>query len=69
MLKYSQSTGPVVDYIAMMSFPQGAVSYASEISQAVGRNSSLFTFIRQVKISGTISFAWRFGRRWRVNLD
>ena len=55
LLKYSQSTGPVVDYVAM-SVPQGAVSYANEISQAVGRNSSLYTFIRQVKISGTISF-------------
>jgi len=55
LLKYSESSGPVVDYVAM-SVPQGAVSYANEISQAVGRNSSLYTFLRQVKISGTISF-------------
>jgi hypothetical protein len=55
LLKYSQSSGPVVDYVAM-SVPQGAVGYANEISQAVGRNSSLYTFIRQVKISGAISF-------------
>jgi hypothetical protein len=55
LLKYSQSSGPVVDYVAM-SVPQGAVGYANEISQAVGRDSSLYTFTRQVKISGAISF-------------
>jgi len=39
-----------------MSVPQGAVGYANEISQAVGRNSSLYTFTRQIKISGAIPF-------------
>jgi hypothetical protein len=55
LLKYSQSKGPVIDYVAM-SVPQGAVGYANEISQAVGPNSGLFTFTRQVKISGAMSF-------------
>ena len=55
LLKYYQSSGPVVDYVAM-SVPQGAVGYANEISQTVGRNSSLYTFIKQVKISGMMSF-------------
>jgi hypothetical protein len=55
LLKYSQSSRPVVDYVAM-SVPQGAVDYTNEISQTVGRNSSLYTFTRQVKTSGAISF-------------
>jgi hypothetical protein len=55
LLKYSQSSRPVADYVAM-SVPQGAVGYANEISQAVGRNSSLYTFTRQIKISDAISF-------------
>jgi hypothetical protein len=55
LLKYSQSGGPVIDYVTM-SVPQGAVGYANEIIQALGRNSNLYTFTRQVKISGTIYF-------------
>jgi hypothetical protein len=55
LLKYSQSSSPVFDFVAM-SFPQGAVSYANEISRTVGENSDLSTFTRQVKASGAISF-------------
>jgi len=55
LLKYSQSSGPVIDYVTM-SVPQGAVGYANEIIQALGRNSNLYTFIRQIKISGATSF-------------
>jgi hypothetical protein len=55
LLKYSLAGEPVIDYAAM-SVPQGAAAYANEISQAVGHNSSLYTFTRQVKISGAMSF-------------
>ncbi|HKQ74983.1 MAG TPA: hypothetical protein VJ810_14910 [Blastocatellia bacterium] len=55
LLKYSQSNSPVFDFVAM-SLPQGAVSYANEISRTVGENSDLSTFSRQVRASGAISF-------------
>jgi hypothetical protein len=57
MLKYSASESelPSFDFVAM-NIPQGVVSYANEVSRAVGRNSSLYTFTRQVKTSGALSF-------------
>ena len=55
MLKYSAVDSPSFDFVAI-NIPQGVVSYANEISKAVGRNSSLYTFARQVKISGALAF-------------
>jgi hypothetical protein len=56
MLKYSASDSlPSMDFVAM-NIPQGVVSYANEISKAIGRNSSLYTFTRQVKTSGALAF-------------
>jgi len=56
MLKYSASdTSPSMDFVAM-NIPQGVVSYANEISKAIGRNSSLYTFTRQIKTSGALAF-------------
>jgi hypothetical protein len=55
MLKYSPSDSPSFDFIAM-NIPHGVVSYANEISRAVGRNSSLYTFTRQVETSSAIAF-------------
>src|SRR5262245_39349133 len=56
MLKYSQSSDlPAFDFVAM-SVPQGAVSYANEVSRAVGPSSTLFTFTRQVKTTSAITF-------------
>jgi hypothetical protein len=55
MLKYSASDSPSFDFVAM-NIPQGVVSYANEISKAIGRNSSLYTFTRQVKTSGALAF-------------
>ena len=58
MLKYSQSnssSSPAFDFVAM-SLPQGAMSYANEISRVVGEGSDLSTFTRQVKASGALSF-------------
>jgi hypothetical protein len=55
MLKYSSSDLPAFDFVAM-SIPQGVVSYANEVSKAVGVGSTLFTFTRQVKTSSASSF-------------
>jgi hypothetical protein len=55
MFKYSSSDSPAFDFVAM-TVPQGAVSYANEISQAVGPSSTLFTFTRQVKTTSAITF-------------
>jgi len=55
MLKYSSSDSPAFDFVAM-SIPQGVISYANEVSKAVGVGSSLFTFTRQVKTSSASSF-------------
>jgi hypothetical protein len=55
MLKYSTSDSASFDFVAM-NIPQGVVSYANEISRAVGRNSSLYTFTRQVKTSTASAF-------------
>jgi len=55
MLNYSSSDSPSFDFVAM-NIPQGVVSYSNEISRAVGRNSSLYTFTRQVKTSGARAF-------------
>jgi hypothetical protein len=55
MLKYSASDSASFDFVAM-NIPQGVVSYANEISKAIGRNSSLYTFTRQVKTSGALAF-------------
>lgn len=55
MLKYSASDSPSFDFVAM-NIPQGVVSYANEISKAIGRSSSLYTFTRQVKTSGALAF-------------
>jgi len=55
MLKYSPSDSPSFDFVAM-NIPHGVVSYANEISRAVGRNSSLYTFTRQVKTSSAVAF-------------
>jgi hypothetical protein len=54
-LKYSPSDSPSFDFIAM-NIPQGVVSYANEISRAVGRNSTQYTFTRQVKTSSAVAF-------------
>src|SRR6266508_2117324 len=55
MLKYSSSDSPSFDFVAM-SIPQGVISYANEVSKAVGLDSSLFTFTRQVKTTSASSF-------------
>ncbi len=55
LIKYSPSDSPAFDF-AVMSLPQGTVSYANEVSRAVGENSGLSTFTRQVKASGAASF-------------
>lgn len=55
MLKYSPSDSPSFDFV-VMNIPQGLVSYANEISRAVGPSSSLYTFTRQVKASGALTF-------------
>ena len=55
MLKYSPSDSPSFDFIAM-NIPQGVVSYANEISRAVGPSSSQYTFTRQVQNSGARTF-------------
>src|SRR5262245_1913851 len=55
MLKYSTSDSASFDFVAM-NIPQGVVNYANEISRAVGRNSSLYTFTRQVRTSTASAF-------------
>jgi hypothetical protein len=55
MLKYSPSDSPTFDFIAM-NIPQGMVSYANEISRAVGPSSGQYTFTRQVQNSGARTF-------------
>jgi hypothetical protein len=55
MLKYSSVDSPSFDFAAI-NIPHGVVSYANEISKAVGRNSSMYTFARQVKTSGALAF-------------
>jgi hypothetical protein len=55
MLKYSASDAPSFDFVAM-NIPHGVVSYANEISKAIGRSSTLYTFTRQVKTSGALAF-------------
>ncbi len=55
LLKYSQSTSPAFDFVAM-SFPQGAVTFANDIIRTVGETNELSNFTRQVKSSGAISF-------------
>jgi hypothetical protein len=55
MLNYSTSDKASFDYVTM-NIPQGVVSYANEISRAVGPSSTLYTFTRQVKASGALDF-------------
>jgi len=55
ILKYSSADSPSFDYIAM-NIPHGVVSYANEVSKAVGRNNSVYAFARQAKTSGASSF-------------
>jgi hypothetical protein len=55
MLKYSPSDSPSFDFITM-NVPQGVVSYANEISRAVGPSSGQYTFTRQVQNSGARTF-------------
>ena len=55
MLKYSSFDSPAFDFVAM-SIPQGVISYANEVSRAVGAGSTLFSFTRQVKTSSASSF-------------
>ena len=55
MLKYSSVDSPSFDFAAI-NIPHGVVSYANEISKAVGRNSGMYTFARQVKTSGALAF-------------
>jgi hypothetical protein len=55
MLKYSSLDSPAFDFVAM-SIPQGVISYANEVSKAVGPGSTLFTFTRKVKTTGALSF-------------
>jgi hypothetical protein len=55
MLKYSTSASPSFDFVAV-NIPQGVVSYANEVSKAVGRNSSVYSFARQAKTSAALSF-------------
>lgn len=55
MLKYSPSDSPSFDFV-VMNIPQGVVSYANEISRAVGPSSSEYTFARQVKATGALTF-------------
>ena len=55
MLNYSSSDSPSFDFVAM-NIPQGVVSYANEISRSVGRNSTLYTFTRQIKTSSARAF-------------
>jgi hypothetical protein len=55
MVSYSPSDSPSFDFVTM-SIPQGVVTYANEISRAVGPSSSLYTFARQVKASGALVF-------------
>src|SRR5262249_60089152 len=50
MLKYSSSDLPSFDFVAM-SIPQGVISYANEVSKAVGVGSGLFTFTSKVNTS------------------
>ena len=49
-----------VRFVAVNGFrcdehPSGRGGYANEISKAIGRNSSLYTFTRQVKTSGALA--------------
>jgi len=55
VLKYSSADSPSFDFVAM-SIPQGVISYANEVSKAVGLGSSLYTFTRQVKTTSASSF-------------
>jgi hypothetical protein len=55
MLKYSPSDSASFDFVTM-NIPQGVVSYANEISRAVGPSSSQYTFSRQVKASAALTF-------------
>lgn len=55
LLKYSPSDSPSFDFVTM-NIPQGVVSYANEISRAVGPSSSEYTFARQVKATGALTF-------------
>ena len=55
LLKYSPSDSPVFDFVAM-SLPQGAVSYANELSRTVGETGDLSAFARQAKVSNAASF-------------
>lgn len=55
MLKYSTPDLPAFDFVAM-NIPHGVLSYANEITRAVGRNSTQYTFARQVKTSSALAF-------------
>jgi hypothetical protein len=54
LLRHLPSDSPVFDFVAM-SIPHGTISYADEISRAVGGNDDLPTFIRRVKTSNSAS--------------
>lgn len=55
LLKYSQTSAAGFDFVAI-SLPQGPINYANEITRAVGENSDLTTFTRQVRSSSAITF-------------
>jgi hypothetical protein len=55
MLKYASSASPSFEFVAM-NIPQGVVSYTNEVSKAVGRNSSVYSFARQAKTFSALSF-------------
>jgi hypothetical protein len=65
MLKYSQSNPPGFDFVSM-NLPQGAMTFANEISRAVGENSDLPTFARQVKSSSAITFRQSLRRELEI---
>jgi hypothetical protein len=55
LLRYSQSSGPAVDFAAV-NVPQGVMSYEHEISRVVGPNANLSAFTQEVKASGAKAF-------------
>ncbi len=55
MLKYATTDSPAFDFVTM-NIPHGVVSYANEISQAVGPSSSLLTYSRQVRATAALTF-------------
>jgi len=55
LLRHSKSGTAVFDTVSM-SIPQGGMTYANEINRAVGENSDLPAFMRQIKASRAINF-------------